>query len=421
MFRRLLSAIRFIANGELLKVGFRLASWRIATLTVSTLATIWAVRCLGPSPLGIAALVIAGIQQCVAFGSLIPNGYAIRKLKECDSEADQTALIRTTFVVRFWITFIIAAIVMILVATNSTSRAWLGVAAIGVPIAIALVCNLSWVLQAREQQVAQYRSEFAEALISLILIAVIFRPGVTASVYVSVKAFSACVSFFIVLRAVRLKVLSDLLAFPTINDVSNHIKRGFAIYSTGALVLVYGSLEVPLVGLLCSVEELGVYRSAHTLNNALRALLGLIPILLYPRFLEWKKQGNRVLWERQLRLAASFCAVGIPILMIVFYTSPQVFEVLFGVQFAGAALPFSFLVASRFVVLLNGIYAYGLWALGKDRQVFVAMSGAAVASLILNVYFIPILGMLAAAITNVISECIVLLFTLFTSRRNLSK
>lgn len=189
---------------------------------------------------------------------------------------------------------------------------------------------------------------------------------------------------------------------------------------TGIVVYIYTQSEAPLLGYLGSLEEMGRYRSATNLIGVAQSFLSMIPILLYPRFIEWLKAGPQALWSRQIQLAALAVCLAAPVAALAFLLAPRVFLYIFGPPFAAAALPFSLLLTSKLVVVVNGIFGWGLWAMKKDKQMLLVMVLAAVFSMSANLFLIPRFGMFAAASVNLASELLILIGCFLLSRSALN-
>ena len=158
-----------------------------------------------------------------------------------------------------------------------------------------------------------------------------------------------------------------------------------------------------------------------SLLGVAQSFLSMIPILLYPRFIEWLKDGPRCLWDRQMQLAGVALCIAIPAIAIVCLVSPRFFLAAFGAPFASAAYPFCLLFASKLVVVINGIFGWGLWAMKKDRQMLYLMVVTALFSISANLFLIPRLGMIAAASVNLASEILILMGCFLLTRRALAQ
>jgi O-antigen/teichoic acid export membrane protein len=159
----------------------------------------------------------------------------------------------------------------------------------------------------------------------------------------------------------------------------------------------------------------GHYRTACTLANAVHAFVAIVPVLLYPRMIEWAGQGARALWQHQLRVivVASWCFL--PLAVTVFAFSPILYRLIYGAEFLPAAYPFAVLVVAKMLMMLGGIYGCGIAAQGHDRWLLLITSITAAISLPLNLLLIPRFGILGAAAVAAASEAVVFFCSLGAS------
>jgi len=140
--------------------------------------------------------------------------------------------------------------------------------------------------------------------------------------------------------------------------------------------------------------------------------LSMIPMLLYPRFLEWQKISPDLLYRNQWKLFRFMSAGAVALTAAAFLLSPAVYPMIFGPEFARASIPFAMLVGSICIILLNNLFSYGLWSQGKDRSMLGISIVAAMTSLSLNFLVIPKFGMMGAAAVNIVAEGLILVLTI---------
>jgi O-antigen/teichoic acid export membrane protein len=128
------------------------------------------------------------------------------------------------------------------------------------------------------------------------------------------------------------------------------------------------------------------------------------------------------LWKRQWELTWFFSAAGLVVSLLGFWLMPYLHPMLFGPAFYGAAVPGAFLITSKMVGILTGIFYYGLMTDHRyDVKVCLTMAGAALFSLGLNLLWIPHYGMLATSIINLSSEVLIfIVFIIMSCRRRKS-
>jgi len=399
----------------------QMIGWRVLALAFGAAGSIWAARCLGPEKLGISGMIVATITQLVILVDLNQNAHLIRLFKGTDSAREQKELVSAAFTFRSMLcigVMLAAGLVCLIVPIPA---AWkLGLLA-AFPLFLANCNQGIWVLQAQEDQPAQYRAGAVQAIISAGAYLLLFRPGIAPGWDVLVQAVAVGVSWFLMWRWAIGGEFYRLWQPKRWRSALPFLKEGRWLMLTGVVVYIYTQSEAPLLGYLGSIEDMGRYRSATSLLGVAQSFLSMIPILLYPRFIEWLKDGPQNLWERQIQLAGAALCIAVPAVIIACLVSPRFFLAAFGAPFASAAYPFCLLFASKLVVVINGIFGWGLWAMKKDRQMLYLMVVTALFSISANLFVIPRLGMIAVASVNLASEILILMGCFLLTRRALAQ
>jgi len=176
---------------------------------------------------------------------------------------------------------------------------------------------------------------------------------------------------------------------------------------------------------LDSADAMGKYRTAVNLVATLQQFLALLPTLIFPRLIEWHKQGPTFLWTRQVQTAAVLAGLGTCLTIGAFIFAPILYPILYGPAFASAAIPFALLVASKSLVLVEGVFSWGLLAQKKDKLVLTIMVATAAIAVPSYFFIIPRFGMLGAAAANLFSQSVFftacIMMSYFVSKRAKTK
>lgn len=427
---RLTAMLRALRGSSL----FRQASQMIATrglgLMIAAAGSIWASRCLGPHKLGVSGMILAILAPMGLLVDLNQDVSLVRRYKACADDEERRQLIRDTFIFRWalclgWMLLAVAGLTVF----GVPSEEWrLGICA-AFPLLLVTINQGAWVLQAQENMPARYRAMLIQSLIGAACYVAFFRPGqVAAGSDIIVMACAVGCEFALgwwyarrplwtgggVPKASFLRQTGRL--WSGLRSAASNYWVGRWLAITGIVSYLYIYLQTPLVGMLLGTEDLGQYRTATTLLNGFQAFAAMIPGLLYPRMIEWNRQGPEVLWRQQWRFLRLAFAFFIPGAILAFLFAPLAYKILYGPAFAAAAYPFAMLVVSRMLMVLNGIFGWGLWAQHRDRLFLTLTLCTAVVSVGLNFLLIPRMGIFGAATVCVIAETLMLVSTMVTSR-----
>ncbi len=397
---------------------------RILGLAFGAAGMVWAARCMGPHNYGLSGMVQSIVVQVSMFFSLVHPTILIRAYKNTSKEDERERLVRVSNTFRFWgaLAFCIVGALALwfrLLPTEYNFAGWFFI-----PLIFLMNLQPIWLFQAAEHQHFQSAIAVFQPAFSAMLYFLFFKPGMSAGADLAILSISSVLILWIYwYSANKLKIFSGN-PFCKINwkEAKELIQKSGWLFFSSLAVYVYISLELPLVGWLYSIETLGQYRTAFSVVNAAQAIFSIVPALLYPRFIEWRKQGETFLWKRQVKLALVFSILSFFVAVFSFLIIPIIYPLLFGAAYSGAAFPCVILIVSKLVVVVNGIFYWGLMTdHGYDRTTSFAMIGTGFFSLILNLLFIPKFGMYAASLTDLASEMIILVSCLYFSVQRIKK
>jgi O-antigen/teichoic acid export membrane protein len=401
---KLQALMRDTIKTRFFKQGLRMTIARFISLGVGLFGSIWAARCLGPTNLGISGMIIGTVNQLVLLGALNQNANLVRGYKNAASPAEAADLVSTAFTFRTIYTLVIMAVATVVMLVVHVPSAWIVGIVAAFPFFLFGVNVPDWVLQGEGNMPACYMVGTLQALVIAGLYFVFFRPGMGPGSDVIVWAIGTGVYFsvgwYIAVGKRKIKLFRPSLApkmFPILAE-------GRWLILMGVINYILVSLESPLLGYLYSIKEVGTYRAATQIALGAQAFLLMVSDLMYPRLIEWRKEGIEVLWQRQKKVAVVLAAILLPLGLLAFLITPIFFHFFYGPAFQRAAYPCALLLFSRMVAVLTRIYGYGLVAQKEDRKLAIVCSSIAILSLGSNCFFIPRYGIYASSLTNLASE-----------------
>ena len=398
----------------LLVSGTKALFWQILTLFLNFITSVISTRILGPSNLGIVGMIVSFTQQILLLISITPNNYLVRELNS------YTDLEKSNFIDLVLMFRLIAAIFFAIITLSINllffyNTIWFLPIILGIPIIIISSLNAIWVLQSQEKQSAQYKVNFFVVGTNLIFILLSYKLKLSPALYLIILLISTTIGSYLSLRYSNIKLELSSFTRKKLIQLKNHFTKSIYIYITDLLIYIYASSQLSLIGFMLTMHETGLYRAANSLVGSFHSVFIIIPILLYPRFIEWGKSGIEYLWVRQIKLLAYLSILCLILFVLAYIFSPIIFPLIFGIDFIDASFIFVILFSSKLLVILNGIFTYGLLAHSKDKNMLVYFFLTSSISLILNLFYLPLYGLIAAAYICLISEFLIFLFTFFAS------
>jgi O-antigen/teichoic acid export membrane protein len=385
---------------------------RFVSLAIGFGGSIWYSRCLGPEKLGISGMVLGTIAPLVLLVNLNQRAHYIRLYRGNESEAAKENLVTVISTFRIAISALVMLLAVPLLWLGHFSAEWYLALIAAFPYFFLSANAADWLLQGQDNIPALTRSLTVQALIATTIYLAFFRPGAQpAGSDLLVQNIGLTIATAYAWYAAMKDHKIRLFQWSKLKEIIPILAEGRWLMANGLSIYVYTTLEVPLVGWLYSLHEVGIYRTSMVLVGGVGAFIGYLPILLYPRMLEWKKVGPHFLWRNQKRVLTYFTLLMVVLSAGAFLLAPLVYKYIYGPEFQGGAYPFAFLLTAKMMAVMNGIMDWGMLAQRKDRSVFSIMLVAAIFSVAMNMALIPHFGAIGASAVNMSSE--ILLFSLF--------
>lgn len=400
------SVIGNILSSATTRQAYQMTVLRLGGIAVGVVAQIYAARVLGPEKLGISGMALTVAAQgglLVSFGA---DTLLVRQYRESSDLTVKENLIRTAFTLRFLLTCLLGLAMLAALPLLATHPQFVLASACVLPMIYFQNNQALWVLQADEKVPAQYLANTAGAGLSAALIFLFIRNDSPAGIDAVIGLASCVLAFWISWRAAHASFPKFKFIWPEMRGLLLGAKW---LFLSSLVTFAYTRLEQPMIGLLRSVEELGIYRSALQIISGVQPILAMIPLLLYPKLITWRGVSLDHLWRKQWQLFWVFFPLAMLLGALAVLSMPLVYPLIFGSVYQNAAIPCSLLVCSKLVVILNGIFGWGLWAAKKDKTMLGIMTLVGASSVVLNSMLIPRYGLLAAASVNLLSEIIILI------------
>jgi O-antigen/teichoic acid export membrane protein len=414
-----MSLLKSVAGHRLTQQAGRILLYLGLSRLVTVAGTAWATRCLGPDKLGISGMIVVTTGQMSLFVTCSLDTLFIRRYKEAATEAERDEWIEMGMSQRFFFSlFLGLAGILAAWFLHPPNQWWLGIFA-AFPLFVLTAITPGWINLAQEDLPANFKASAISVVFMAMLYFLFFRKGQATGSDLVVQTAGMALQFVILSRFTLKRLWPLPIHWRKVREFWPVLREGRWLFVSGLLMYVYVNLEVPMLGYLSSLTELGKYRVATNLVAAASQVLGLVPMLLFPRFMAWHKLGPGMLWRRQLQLTGIFVVLGLPLCVLAFLLSPFAFRLLYGTEFVGAAIPFAVLFTSKIVVVLSNLFSFGLWAQAEDRKVFWVLAPTAIISFASNFLLLPRYGMAGACCVNLTSEIFVLAGCFILARRHL--
>lgn len=290
---------------------------------------------------------------------------------------------------------------------------------------IMLVCSLSiagttlcidWLYQAMEQYVyISVRTLIIQAL-SLVMMFCFVRTEQDAFVYALLIVFSAKGYCFLNLFQSR-KYIDYGLKVKL--EFKKHIKPILVIFGATLAVSIYMNMDVVMLGIFCDDYQVGLYSAAVKVNTVVKNVIVSISAVLLPRLMAYIAKGDRVNYEKLFQQGTNLnLFFSVPSMVGLIVLSRPIILLFSGEKFLPAVFTGQILaIRLVFAALDNIFYNQVLIPNGHEKEACIGTAAGAGANLILNALFIPTMQTLGAAIATVISEGVVFIYFVISTRK----
>lgn len=223
--------------------------------------------------------------------------------------------------------------------------------------------------------------------------------------------------FYIRKKYVSLKLLRKNVAF------TKHIRALILLFGVTLASFIYLDADTTMIGLFRNDTEVGLYSAAARIYNLVKMVINAIVAVTIPRLSALCGEQNTREYNKILNDVV--CAVGmlmLPCIAGIFSLSEIILDVICGAEYIDAYISLRVLALSMLFAVAAYICSSGvLMPNKKDKQfLYITVIGALV-NLLLNMIVIPLMGYVGAAITTLISELLVFVFSYKAARKFVNK
>lgn len=201
--------------------------------------------------------------------------------------------------------------------------------------------------------------------------------------------------------------------------VATHFAPLFYIFSTSAAISVYAVSDVLVLGFLKSYSDVGYYTAATKINKVSIPILTALGTVLIPRISTAFRIENwteiRALVQSSLEFVTLF---GIPMSIGLIALAPELILIFSGKEFTPSILTMQLFAPIVFIIGLSNVWGIQILTPGgKDKQVTFSVLLGLIVSLSLNFILIPRYSYFGAAISNLLSELVVMLTFFYFAKK----
>ena len=194
-------------------------------------------------------------------------------------------------------------------------------------------------------------------------------------------------------------------------------RAGWPLVLMGIMYLTYTKIDTPLIAHLINAQAAGVYYASYSILFGALSIAAPLSRAAFPEMSRLLGSGITVapgMFRLSLIAAGAGALIGVALVVL----ARPVLGLLYGDRFLVGAGTLQLLSLSIMFTFASGVLAQGLVAAGRQTSLAKWTAIAASTNVVSNLFLIPRMGILGAAIATILTEALVLALTLVSFRQS---
>lgn len=200
----------------------------------------------------------------------------------------------------------------------------------------------------------------------------------------------------------------------------SHLKGTLILFLPQAIILLYTSLNVTMIGLLSTEAEVGFFDMSARIVNTILVIATALGVVMIPRISQLSDANDQIEIKKALNksvLVTTYLAY--PMMIGLFVLASIFVPWFFGNLFTAAILVLGiYAFKIGLVTISNVIGLQYMIPTGHNKHFIISVSIGAVITLILNFILIPAYGAMGAVISSLIAEVLVTTYQVISTSKN---
>lgn len=182
------------------------------------------------------------------------------------------------------------------------------------------------------------------------------------------------------------------------------LKESFPIIFTGFFIVIYMRVDQLMIQKMLDTESVGNFAAAIKLSEAFYVVPGIIAGSLFPAIINGLKISREEYLNRMQRLYSVFALVCILVSAVVILLGDFIVSVLYGEAYTQTSSVLKVHFCNSLFVFFGVAYSQAFIVEGLQRFTTINTIIGAVLNIVLNLYFIPKIGIVGSAIATLIAQ-----------------
>jgi len=260
---------------------------------------------------------------------------------------------------------------------------------------------------------SEYRNQFFAFVLPRVLIVIFFIGGIfyltlSASTLLAIMLVGLALNLLLALLYLHKKNIRISFSFFTLNGVLKIIGVSIPLGLAVVFNFLYDKLDLLLISKLIDYESAAYYSIAYGLFKSASITFSFLLVSGFTKVAELKRDPAPIMLflKEHAQLISFICIIGT---LILFFLSEYIVGILYSGKFSESAFILQILSAALLAMGLNNLTGVILNGMGYFKVVMYITLYALIMNVVLNIMFIPLYGIKAAAFMTVITEYFILI------------
>lgn len=387
--------------------------YQVLVTVLPIITTPYITRTLGLRANGIHSFTESIVTYFIILGSIGTSLYGIRKIAYVSDDGEQLSKVTAEIMLlKLALMFITLAVYIPLLCINNEFAYIYRIQIINI---VANGIDISWFYQGIEDF---KKVTLRNLLVKMIFIACLFlfikKPS-DLSLYVFFTVVGALIGNLIMIY--YLPKYIDIHSVKKV-DLLCHIKPSLLLFVPQAMNYIYALLDRSMLGWMTNTDNVSIYDQAQRLVRMITAILQSVGYAMMARVANLTAGNDREGIKEYIKKSADFnFFLAFPATFGILGIADDFIPFFLGKEYVEVIPTLKVLSVLILTMSINNVLGVQLlMPIGKERAYTVATTSGAVVNVLVNIILIPKFGILAACISSIAAEIVVLLISYYNAR-----
>lgn len=372
---------------------------KVIRLSMGFLVGIWVARYLGPEKFGVLNYGLAVMGLVMVFSNLGMDSIIVREI--INQPQTSSGILASAWFMRIIGALLIIVFEIILLLNSYTvENIVLIIVSLSIVVQSFAVVDLYFQSKVKNKYFA-LANIFGISITSLLRVYFIISSGSLLNFAWLIPLESVIISLILIIS--YYKQTSNLQWKINLTQMHMLIKKSWPLMLSFLFVSIYFKIDQVMIKYFLNSNHVGLYAAAIRISEIWYFIPVNIMATLFPYIVSNRSSNNSLYILRQKQLFRLMFWISFPIAVVIAIYSDSIMYFLYGNDYVGTSKVLTYHIWATIFVFLGTAVNKILLAENLERHIMINSAIGALLNILLNVYLIPRVGILGAAIATLVS------------------